>query len=119
MAHQNVELIRKVNEVWSADPLNPPVELFDPEVEWETRWPGLPRWFRGHEGLVEWVERAIEPMDIQMDLIAARSLDDATVLARYRVHGQGDGKVVRPQSSPAIRPTARSIPAPSCSTGST
>jgi ketosteroid isomerase-like protein len=91
MSRENVELIRKANEIWNADLLNPPYEYLDPEIEWETRWPGLPRYFHGHEGVKEWVERALEPMRIQMDLIDARSLDEETVFAEYRARGQGRG----------------------------
>jgi hypothetical protein len=91
MSQENVELIREANKVWSADPLNPPFEYFDPEIEWETRWPGLPRWFHGHDGLKDWVEGALEPMQIQIDLIAARSVDEEMVLAEYRVRGRGRG----------------------------
>src|SRR5436190_14265053 len=91
MSQENVELIRKANEVWTADPLNPPYEYFDPEIERETRWPGLPRWFHGHEGIKEWVERALEPMEIEMRLIDARSLDEEMVFAEYRARGRGRG----------------------------
>jgi ketosteroid isomerase-like protein len=91
MSQENVELIRKANEAWSADPLKPPFEYFDPEIERETRWPGLPQWFRGHDGIKEWIERALEPMDLAMDLVDARSLDHETVFVEYRVRGRGRG----------------------------
>jgi hypothetical protein len=91
MSQENVELIRKANEIWSADPLSPPYEYFDSEIEWKTRWPGLPRWFQGHDGIKDWVEQALEPMQIQMDLIDARSIDEETVLAEYRARGRGRG----------------------------
>jgi ketosteroid isomerase-like protein len=95
MSQKNVDLVRKVNEIWSADPLNPPLEHFDPEIEWETRWPGLPRYFHGHEGLREWVARVLEPMAIEMDLQDARSLAEEVVLVSYVARGVGRGSEVR------------------------
>ena len=94
MSEKNVEVVRKVNEIWSADPSNPPYEYLDPEIEWETRWPGLPRYFYGHEGVKEWVDRVLEPMQISMDLIEVRPVDDETVLAEYRARGEGRGSGV-------------------------
>jgi hypothetical protein len=94
MSEENVELIRKANAVWNADPLNPPYEYLDPAIEWETRWPGLPHSFHGHEGVKEWAARVLEPMQISMDLIDARSLDEETVLAEYRARGEGRGSGV-------------------------
>jgi ketosteroid isomerase-like protein len=91
MSEENVEVIRKLNEIWSADPSNPPYEYMDPKIEWETRWPGLPHYFHGHEGVREWVDRVLDPMEIEMHLIEARPLDEETVLAEYRAHGEGRG----------------------------
>jgi ketosteroid isomerase-like protein len=95
MSDENVELVRRINEIWSADPFNPPYEYLDPEIEWETRWPGLPRYFQGHQGVKEWVERVLEPMAIEMVLIETRSLDDETVLAEFRARGEGRGSGAR------------------------
>ena len=94
MSEENVELVRKVIQIWNADPSNPPYEYLDSEIEWETRWPGLPRYFYGHEGVKEWVDRVLEPMQINLDLIEVRSVDDKTVLAEYRARGVGRGSGV-------------------------
>jgi hypothetical protein len=91
MSEENVEVIRKLNEIWSADPSNPPHEYLDSDIEWETRWPGLPHHFYGHDGVKEWVDRVLEPMEIEMQLVEARSIDEETVLAAYRAHGAGRG----------------------------
>lgn len=95
MADENVELVRKVNRIWNADPSSPPNDYLDPGIEWETRWPGLPRYFYGHRGVKEWVERVLEPMEIEMHLIRAESIDGETVLVEYHARGEGRGSGAR------------------------
>ena len=42
MSQQNVEIIRRSNELYRLGDLDRMTdECIDPEVEWETRWPGL------------------------------------------------------------------------------
>jgi hypothetical protein len=63
----------------------------DPEVEWETRWPGLEPWFYGRDGVRDWVRQVTEPMEMDVELLAARALSPACVLAEYRASGRGRG----------------------------
>jgi ketosteroid isomerase-like protein len=95
VADENVRLIYEVSRIWNADPSSPPIDYLDPEIEWETRWPGLPRYFHGHEGVKEWVDRVLEPMQIEMKLIRAESVDDERVLAEYHAQGEGRGSGAR------------------------
>lgn len=90
MPQENVDVVLRTHELYRAGEFDVAIdEYLDPAIEWETRWPGLPNWFRGRDGVREWVRRVLEPMQIEMDLIDARSLDDEVVLARYIAHGRG------------------------------
>jgi ketosteroid isomerase-like protein len=95
MSEKNVEVVKSLNEVWSSDPRNPPTEYLDPEIEWETRWPGLPHHFHGHEGVRRWTELVLEPMAIEMELMAARAVGEEVVLAEYLARGEGRGSTAR------------------------
>jgi ketosteroid isomerase-like protein len=95
MSAENVEVVRSLNEAWSSDPRNPPTAYLDPEIEWETRWPGLPHRFHGYEGVRRWTELVLEPMEIEMELRAARAVDEEVVLAEYVARGEGRGSTVR------------------------
>jgi ketosteroid isomerase-like protein len=95
ISNQNVELVRRAHELYRRGDLDVAIEeCLDPRIEWETRWPGLPPVFHGHEGVREWVARAMEPMQIEMELIEARAVDDENVLAAYRARGRGRGSGV-------------------------
>lgn len=90
MSQDNVEIVRRSNELYRLGDLDTMIDEFiDPEVEWETRWPGLPPVYRGREGVRRWIAQATEPMDIEMTLIDARAVDEETVLAEFRLTGRG------------------------------
>ncbi len=90
MSQENVEIVRRSNELYRLGDLDGMIDEFiDPEVEWETRWPGLPPVYHGREGVREWIAQATEPMDIEMTLIDARAVDDETVFAEFRLTGRG------------------------------
>jgi ketosteroid isomerase-like protein len=95
MPGNNVEIIRRAYELYRAGDLDAAIDqFFDPDIEWETRWPGLEPWFYGRDGVREWVRQALQPMDIEMELINARGIDREVVLAEYRLYGRGRGSAV-------------------------
>lgn len=90
MRSGNVEVVRRAHELYRAGDFDAAVERYcDPEVEWETRWPGLAPWFHGRDGVREWLRQVLKPMEITMELLDARAIDDERVLAEYRVRGRG------------------------------
>jgi len=96
MSQENVEIVRRAHELYRTGDLDVAIEEYlDPGIEWETRWPGLPPVFHGREGVREWAARALEPMQIEMELVETRAVDAETVFAAYRVHGHGRGSGVR------------------------
>jgi ketosteroid isomerase-like protein len=95
MPDENVEIVRRSHALYRAGELDAAIDQYlDPDIEWETRWPGLQPWFHGRDGVREWTRRALQPMDIDMALIDARSIDPGVVLAEYRVSGRGRGSKV-------------------------
>jgi ketosteroid isomerase-like protein len=95
MSRDNVEIVRRAHELYRAGDLDAAIEeFFDPEIEWETRWPGLKPWFHGRDGVREWLQQVLQPMEIEMELINARAIDQEVVLAEYRLHGRGRGSTV-------------------------
>ncbi|MGI8460016.1 MAG: hypothetical protein ACR2OC_00040, partial [Solirubrobacterales bacterium] len=71
MSEENVQLARQMFAAtfgeWRGDEFDPAklrLDLLHPDVEWETRWPGLPRFSYGRKGVLEWAVRVIEPMDM-------------------------------------------------------
>jgi ketosteroid isomerase-like protein len=94
MAQDNVEIVRRANRLSLAGSLDAIEHYLDPEIEWETRWPGLPPVFHGRDGVKEWAARVVEPMQVKMLLVEARALDEQRVLAVFRLHGQGRGSGV-------------------------
>jgi ketosteroid isomerase-like protein len=95
MPPDNVEIVRLSHELYSAGELDAAIDQYlDPEIEWETRWPGLEPWFYGREGVREWVRQVMQPMEIEMQLLDARAIDDEVVLAKYRAYGRGRGSAV-------------------------
>ena len=76
MSQENVEIVLRAHDRYKAGDFDGAIdEYLDPEIEWETRWPGLPSWFYGRDGVREWVRRVLEPMEIELDLIDARALN--------------------------------------------
>jgi ketosteroid isomerase-like protein len=94
VSQENVEIVRRANELSLDGGLDAIQHYLDPEIEWETRWPGLPAVFHGREGVKEWAARVVEPMQVEMRLIEARADDRQRVLAVFRLHGQGRGSGV-------------------------
>jgi ketosteroid isomerase-like protein len=95
MPDDNVEIVRRSHALYRAGELDAAIDQYlDPDIEWETRWPGLEPWFYGRDGVREWVRRALQPMEIEMELIDARAIDQEVVLAEYRLLGQGRGSNV-------------------------
>ncbi len=89
MSEENVETVRLAHAAFAQGDLETAIESYlHPEVEWETRWPGLPRWSQGRDGVREFFERVMEPMEMKMDLLDVRAVG-AQVLASYRAHGAG------------------------------
>jgi ketosteroid isomerase-like protein len=95
MEDENVEIVRRSHALYRAGELDAAIDQYlAPDIEWETRWPGLQPWFYGRDGVREWTRRALQPMDIDMELIDARAIDQDVVLAQYRVSGRGRGSKV-------------------------
>src|ERR1700693_5527412 len=95
MSQKNVEMVRRANELYLKGDWDVAIQQFvDPDVEWETRWPGLPPVYHGRAGVKQWAAHAVEPMQIEMKLIEAREVDEERVFAAYRVRGQGRGSGV-------------------------
>jgi ketosteroid isomerase-like protein len=90
MSQENVEIVRLAHSAYKRGDIDAMIETYlHPEIEWETRWPGLPPAFHGRDGVREWVARVMEPMEIEMDLLDARALGQHQVLGSYRLHGAG------------------------------
>src|ERR1700722_3937156 len=94
MSQENVEIVRRVNELSLERGLDAIEHYLDPEIEWETRWPGLPPVFHGREGVKAWAARVVEPMQVEMRLVEARAVDQQRMLAAFRLEGQGRGSGV-------------------------
>jgi ketosteroid isomerase-like protein len=94
MSHDNVEIVKRANQLSLGGGLDAIEHYLDPEIEWETRWPGLPPVYHGRDGVKEWAARVVEPMQVEMLLVEARALDEQRVLAVFRLHGQGRGSGV-------------------------
>jgi ketosteroid isomerase-like protein len=95
MPDDNVEIVRRAHALYRAGELDAAIDQYlDPDIEWETRWPGLEPWFYGRDGVREWARRALQPMDIEMELLDARAIDQEVVLAEYRAYGRGRGSNV-------------------------
>jgi ketosteroid isomerase-like protein len=90
MPDDNVELVRRIHAAYKRGELEGAIDTyFHPEIEWETRWPGLEQTFHGRDGFRKWMAQVTEPMEIEMDLIEARSVGRDRVFASYRLHGAG------------------------------
>ena len=90
----NVETVRRAWELGRTD-IDAFVDRYlHPEIEWETRWPGLEPWFYGREGVREWVRQVLQPMEMTTDLLDARAIAHDRVLAKLRAHGRGRGSEV-------------------------
>jgi ketosteroid isomerase-like protein len=89
MSEENVETLRLAHAAFERGDMETAIESYlHPEIEWETRWPGLPHAYYGRDGVREWFERVMEPIEMKMDLLDVRAVG-AQVLASYRAHGAG------------------------------
>jgi len=85
----NVEIVRRAHQLYRSGDFDAASDRYlDPDIAWETRWPGLEPWFYGRDGAREWVRQVMQPMEITMELIDTRALDGERVLAYYRAQGR-------------------------------
>src|SRR5262249_52378161 len=90
LSEQNVEILRLAHAAYEAGEFDSAIErYFDPDIVWETRWPGLPPEYHGRDGVRAWQRQVLEAGNIHMSLVDARALDDNTVLASYVLRGAG------------------------------
>ena len=89
MTEKNLETVRLAHEAYKRGEMDAAIDTYlHPQIEWDTRWPGLDHVFHGRDGVRDWLAQVMEPMEIKMDLLEARSLGDQ-VLASYQVYGAG------------------------------
>ena len=82
-------------DAFEAMALEDAVDLVDPGVEWETRWPGMEGVYRGVDGLRQYLANLREALAPDPPaLLDARELDANRVLLHYRVSGRGAGSGV-------------------------
>jgi ketosteroid isomerase-like protein len=95
MSEENVQLVRQMFATWGEwqendfDPAKVRLDHLHPDVEWETRWPGLPRFSHGRKGVLEWARRFIEPMEMDLQLLDVRPIDDERVFLSIHARGRG------------------------------
>jgi hypothetical protein len=91
-----VDVWRDLFEVYSnAEPIDKMTHLVDPELAWETGWPGTDAVYHGHDGLRQWREAVLEPMEWDpVELLESEELDDERVRLTTRLHGRGRGSGV-------------------------
>jgi ketosteroid isomerase-like protein len=90
VSEQNVEILRLAHAAYEAGEFDSAVDRYlHPDIVWETRWPGLPAEYHGHDGVRQWQRQVLEDVDIRMSLVDARALDAETVLASYALRGAG------------------------------
>jgi ketosteroid isomerase-like protein len=98
MSPENIQLARQMfAATWGEwqesgfDPAKLRLDHLHPDVEWETRWPGLRRFSHGREGVLEWVGQVLEPMAMHLELLDVRPIDDERVFLSIHVTGRGRG----------------------------
>jgi ketosteroid isomerase-like protein len=93
MSQENVERVRQIFATWGewgGDPAKLRLDDYlHPDVEWETRWPGLPRFFHGRKGVLEWVRRVVEPMAMDLEMLNVRPIDAERVFLSLHATGRG------------------------------
>lgn len=98
MGSENVEIVRRLYEVFEARDNDAAFELMDPQIEWDGREsfvPGLDKVYRGHAGVTEfWREWLDAWEEIDFDVSEPVELSDGRVVAtitRQRNRGRGTG----------------------------
>jgi ketosteroid isomerase-like protein len=95
---ENVEIVRRLYELFRARDNDAALELMDPEIEWDARdvdIPGLDHEYRGHGGVAEFWRQWLDAWDeIDFDVSDPVELSDGRILAtitRQRNRGRGTG----------------------------
>jgi ketosteroid isomerase-like protein len=95
---ENVEIVRRLYEVFRTRDNDAAFELMDPKIEWDGREsfiPGLDKVYRGHNGVAEfWREWLDAWEEIDFDVSEPVELSDGRVIAtitRQRNRGRGTG----------------------------
>jgi ketosteroid isomerase-like protein len=71
------------------------VPLVHPQLEWETRWPGMEGAYRGVDGLRSYLAALVEALDLDPPrLIDSYEIDASRVLLHYRISARGAGSGV-------------------------
>ena len=64
--------------------------ILDPEIEWQTNWPGLAPAVRGLAGVRRWVEVFLEPWEwVRSEVREIVEVDDETVFLWNHVRARG------------------------------
>jgi ketosteroid isomerase-like protein len=95
---ENVEIVRRLYEMFRTRDNEAAFELMDPEIEWDTRGAGIPgadQVYAGHEGVKTYWRAWLEAWDeIDFDVDEPVELEENRVVARItrqRNHGRGTG----------------------------
>jgi ketosteroid isomerase-like protein len=64
-------------------------DVCDPEIEWHTRFPGMPSVFHGYDGLLQFEELVMQAIDMYPVLIRAIEIDDSQLFIHSRIGGPG------------------------------
>lgn len=94
MTSERAELVRAAYESGWAD-FDAFAELLDPDVEFQTNWPGLAPGVHGVEGVRRLIEGFLEPWEsVTFDVREVVEVDENTVFIAAHVRGRGTGSGV-------------------------
>jgi ketosteroid isomerase-like protein len=96
MSEENVEVVRRLNDLWKSRDLAQIPELCDPEIVIDTsRNVFNPDAYRGYDGVQRLVEGTDEMWDsFEVELLEVIDAGDDTVFAASRISGVGRGSGV-------------------------
>ena len=96
MSQENVEIVRRMYEVWNHSGGTPALDLMDPAIELEVRAVGpLDGTYRGHAGVSEFLDSFWDYFEEHRIEVEECILAGRDVIAILHYHGRGKASVSR------------------------